>query len=213
MLVVDVDLVEGDHVVLLEDVKTGHVGHTVGGGEDVQGMDDDSGADDLVGEHDLHHGQTGICHGMDWRPSGTFSIGSLLLLLSLLLISLSLLPLTAPGVCLGVHFTFHFPGLPLTDPGVVLLVLPADQDHGPAAGVVLPRPSLLLLLVLLLLLHLLFLLLVLKESFMPAAVCHGWQHVYTANIPTLLLRVTKNSLARNEESTVITKCEWKKSKV
>ena len=50
---------------------------------------------------------------------------------------------------------------------------------------------LLLLLVLLLLLHLLFLLLVLKESFMPAAVCHGWQHVYTANIPTLLLRVRK----------------------
>ena len=76
---------------------------------------------------------------------------------------------------------------------------------------------LLLLLVLLLLLHLLFLLLVLKESFMPAAVCHGWQHVYTANIPALLLRGTKNSLARNEESTVITKCdkvnEWKKSKV
>ena len=76
---------------------------------------------------------------------------------------------------------------------------------------------LLLVLLVLLLLLLLFLLLVLKESFMPAAVCHGWQHVYTANIPTLLLRVTKNSLARIEESTVITKCdkvnEWKKSKV
>ena len=56
MLVVDVDLVEAHHVVILEDVEASHVGNTVCGGEDVHGVDDDPGADDLVGEHDLHHG-------------------------------------------------------------------------------------------------------------------------------------------------------------
>ena len=66
VLVVDVDLVEGHHLIVLQDVEAGHVGHTVGGGQDVEGMDDDSGANDLVGKHDLHHGQAGFCHWLDW---------------------------------------------------------------------------------------------------------------------------------------------------
>ena len=142
VLVVEVDLVEGDQMVLLEDVEPSHVGHTVGGGQDVLGVDDGARAKDLVGKHYSHYGQTGVSHGLDWGRSGTLRVGSFLLLLSLLLVSLPLL--FSPGVCLRAHFSLHFPGLSVTDPGVVLVVLVAHQDQGPAAGVVLPRPPLLL---------------------------------------------------------------------
>ena len=38
VLRVEVDLVEGDHVALLENVEAGHVGQAVCGGENVEGV-------------------------------------------------------------------------------------------------------------------------------------------------------------------------------
>ena len=65
VLVVEVDLVEGDQMVLLEDVEPSHVGHTVGGGQDVLGVDEGSRANDLVAKHYSHHGQSRVCHWLD----------------------------------------------------------------------------------------------------------------------------------------------------
>ena len=93
----------------------------------------------MVGQHYLHNRHLRVNDRVDGRVREP---GSLRALSFLILLSLSLLPLSAlvvPGVGLYVDFPSYFSRLPLLDPGVELVVVVTHEDHGAGAGVVFSR--------------------------------------------------------------------------